>query len=76
MFQLEFIALIKTEKLQSKHTICLVSQTPINTYIRFDCVNHFILQAGKQSTAKFAKQTHCEKCTAMQHANCFYIFHK
>lgn len=48
----------KTEKPGTKQTICPGPRAPMNTDIRFDDVNNYILQAEKKNqNAELAKRT-------------------
>lgn len=83
MSQLTFLrdivmGLMKSDRLQSLPIPQLGPHTPVNCNIRFDGVNHFITQAGKQSKCKLCKKNTrlwCEKCKVMLHKNCLIPFH-
>lgn len=72
------MCLMKSERPESLPISRLGPHSSVNSNIRFDGVNHFITQAGKQSKCKLCKKSTrlwCEKCKVMLHKNCLVPLH-
>lgn len=83
MSQLTFLrhittALMKTE-IEKNTNPSTGPYGPVNSSVRFDGINHFIVRADKQSRCKICKKNtrmKCQKCNVMLHQSCDLYFHK
>ncbi|XP_054720650.1 piggyBac transposable element-derived protein 3-like [Uloborus diversus] len=83
MKQLTFLRDVTTALMKSSKEDFVNPQSgpcgPVNSSVRFDGVNHFIISAEKQSPCKYCKKntrTKSKKCDVMLHQNCTTYFHK